>query len=136
RTEVVGKEGGAVVKTIGDAVMATFPTAVQGLLAALGMREAMDKLNEQRGHDPGSLEVKIGLHEGPCLAVTLNERLDYFGQAVNIAAPVQGLGDSRSIFVTRPVLDSAAALVAGRAVRGRRAHVRGVTGEMTLSEIA
>ena len=37
------------------------------------------------------LLIKIGIHEGPCLAVTLNDRLDYFGQTVNIAARVQGL---------------------------------------------
>jgi class 3 adenylate cyclase len=36
------------------------------------------------------LLIKIGIHEGPCLAVTLNDRLDYFGQTVNIAARVQG----------------------------------------------
>jgi class 3 adenylate cyclase len=134
-TEVVRGEGGAVVKTIGDAVMATFPTAVQGLGAALRMREAMDKLNKERGHPSDSLELKIGLHEGPCLAVTLNERLDYFGQAVNIAARVQGLADSRSICVTRPVLDSAPHLLAGRAVRERRAQLKGVTDEMTVFEI-
>ena len=32
----------------------------------------------------------MGIHEGPCLAVTLNEQQDYFGQTVNIASRVQG----------------------------------------------
>ena len=41
------------------------------------------------------LLLKIGIHEGPCLAVNLNERQDYFGQTVNIASRVQGLaGDA------------------------------------------
>jgi len=126
------------VKTIGDAVMATFPTASQGLSAALRMRTAMERLNQERGHAPDSLELKIGLHEGPCLAVTLNERLDYFGQAVNIAARVQAMADEHSIFVTQPVLlDSAAKkLLDGRTVRERRAQLKGVTDEMTVYEFA
>jgi class 3 adenylate cyclase len=101
--DIVGAEAGAVVKTIGDAVMATFPTPDRALAAALRMREAMGRLNGDRhGED---LELKIGIHEGPCLAVVLNDRQDYFGQTVNIAARVQGLADSRAILVTGPVVD-------------------------------
>jgi class 3 adenylate cyclase len=51
------------------------------------------------------LLLKIGIHEGPCLAVTLNDRLDYFGQTVNIAARVQGLAMSTSIFATGSVVE-------------------------------
>ena len=105
--DVVGAESGAVVKTIGDAVMATFPTPDRGLAAALRMRDAMQRLNEVRQHD--DLTLKIGIHEGPCLAVTLNERLDYFGQTVNIAARVQSLAETRSIFATEPVVGNPAA---------------------------
>jgi len=101
---IVAAEAGAVVKTIGDAVMATFPTADRAVSAALRMREAMRALNaERRGED---LLLKIGIHEGPCLAVTLNDRQDYFGQTVNIAARVQGLADSRAIYATGPVVRS------------------------------
>jgi class 3 adenylate cyclase len=100
--EVVAAQSGAVVKTIGDAVMATFPTPERGLGAALRMREAMRRLNAERGNE--DLTLKIGVHEGPCLAVTLNERLDYFGQTVNIAARVQSLAETRSIFATEPVV--------------------------------
>src|ERR687892_2007829 len=81
--EIVAAEGGAVVKTIGDAVMATFLTPDHALSAALRMRDAMRKLNETHGRE--DLLLKIGIHEGPCLAVNLNERQDYFGQTVNIA---------------------------------------------------
>ncbi len=95
--EIVASEAGAVVKTIGDAVMATFPTPDRALAAALRMREAIRDLNEE-------LLLKIGIHEGPCLAVMLNERQDYFGQTVNIASRVQGLADSRSIFATGRVV--------------------------------
>src|ERR1700738_5355312 len=96
--EIISAEKGAVVKTIGDAVMATFIRPEHAILAGLRMRAAMDALNAERGRD--DLVVKIGIHEGPCLAVMLNERQDYFGQTVNIAARVQGLSTSQAIHIT------------------------------------
>ncbi|HET8726949.1 MAG TPA: adenylate/guanylate cyclase domain-containing protein, partial [Alphaproteobacteria bacterium] len=101
--EIVAAEAGAVVKTIGDAVMATFPTSERAVAAALSMREAMRRFNEERGHQ--DLLLKIGIHEGSCLAVTLNDRQDYFGQTVNIASRVQGLAVSRSIYATGAVVE-------------------------------
>jgi len=95
--EIVASEQGAVVKTIGDAVMATFPTPERAVVAALRMREAMRD----------DLLLKIGIHEGPCLAVMLNERQDYFGQTVNIAARVQNLANSRAILASGPVVENA-----------------------------
>jgi class 3 adenylate cyclase len=100
--EIVASEAGAVVKTIGDAVMATFPTPDRAVAAALRMREAMRELNEERGRE--DLLLKIGIHEGPCIAVTMNERQDYFGQTVNIASRVQHLATAREIFATGAVL--------------------------------
>src|SRR6201988_4331390 len=84
--EIISSEKGAVVTTIGDAVMPTFVRPEQALAAGLPMRAAMDALNAERGRD--DLMVKSGIHEGPGLAVMLNERQDYFGQTVNIAPPV------------------------------------------------
>src|ERR671913_2509324 len=103
--DVVASEGGAVVKTIGDAVMATFPTPDRALAAALRMRGAMRDFNaERQGED---LLLKIGMHEGPCLAVMLNDRQDYFGQTVNIASRVQELADSDAILASGAVIDDA-----------------------------
>lgn len=96
--EIVASEQGAVVKTIGDAVMATFPTPDRAFAAALRMRESVRKIKND-------LLIKIGIHEGPCLAVTLNDRLDYFGQTVNIAARVQNLADSQAILTTKSVVE-------------------------------
>ena len=135
--EVVGRESGAVVKTIGDAVMASFPTPDRGIAAVLAMREAMKKLNANLQSD--DLLLKIGIHEGPCLAVTLNDRLDYFGQTVNIAARVQGLAMSHSIFATETIVkDPAAAQLlaaAGLTPVAQRANLRGIADELTVYEI-
>ena len=101
--DIVAAEAGAVVKTIGDAVMATFPTPDRAVAAALRMRDAMRDLNQRSGRE--DLLLKIGMHEGPCIAVTMNERQDYFGQTVNIASRVQGLATSSEIFATGAVIE-------------------------------
>jgi class 3 adenylate cyclase len=135
--EIISSETGAVVKTIGDAVMATFIRPEQALAAGLRMRAAMDKLNEQRGTK--DLVVKIGIHEGPCLAVMLNERQDYFGQTVNIAARVQGLSNSQAIHVTAPVIGAAAvtAMLEKAAITPiqKQAALRGIADKMLVYEI-
>ncbi|WGD48863.1 adenylate/guanylate cyclase domain-containing protein [Bradyrhizobium sp. CB1650] len=105
--EIIAAEQGAVVKTIGDAVMATFETPDRAIAAAIRMREAMSELGAQRQQQ--GLLLKMGIHEGSCLAVTLNGQQDYFGQTVNIASRVQGLAASRSIVVTEAVVDNAEA---------------------------
>ncbi|MBV8093504.1 MAG: adenylate/guanylate cyclase domain-containing protein, partial [Acetobacteraceae bacterium] len=99
--DIVAEESGAVVKTIGDAVMATFPTPGRAVAAALRMRDSVVALRASNG---ACLTLKIGIHEGPCLAVTLNDRLDYFGPTVNIAARVQAQAASRAIVATSPVV--------------------------------
>jgi class 3 adenylate cyclase len=126
--EIVAASAGAVVKTIGDAVMATFPTPDRAVAAALRMREAMQRLNAERKSE--DLLLKIGIHEGPCLAVTLNDRQDYFGQTVNIAARVQGLAVSREIFATGAVVGhpEASKLLAssGLAPKAEQRALRGI----------
>jgi class 3 adenylate cyclase len=135
--EVVRAHDGAVVKTIGDAVMATFPTPRDGLSAALGMHSAMSQLNRAQQRD--DLVLKIGIHEGPCLAVTLNDRLDYFGSTVNVAARVQALANPWSIYVTEPVVrhDSARSLLEQTRLvpTSRRASLRGIRDEVMIYEI-
>jgi class 3 adenylate cyclase len=134
---IISSEKGAVVKTIGDAVMATFVRPEHAIIAGLRMRAAMDELNLQRGRD--DLVVKIGIHEGPCLAVMLNERQDYFGQTVNIAARVQGLSTSQAIHVTGPVIDApaVAAILEKEAITPiqKQAALRGIADKVVVYEI-
>jgi class 3 adenylate cyclase len=135
--EIISSEKGAVVKTIGDAVMATFVRPEHALAAGLRMRAAMDALNAKRGTD--DLVVKIGIHEGPCLAVMLNERQDYFGQTVNIAARVQGLATSQAIHITGPVIDAPAVTAildkAAIAPIQKQAALRGIADKIVVYEI-
>ncbi len=73
--ECIARNSGALVKTIGDAVMASFVDPLDALRAALDMRAQIARFNAEAGGD--LIGVKIGLHAGACLAVTLNDRLDY-----------------------------------------------------------
>lgn len=135
--EIIAAEKGAVVKTIGDAVMATFVRPEHAITAGLRMRAAMDELNKQRGAN--DLVLKIGIHEGPCLAVMLNERQDYFGQTVNIAARVQSLSTAQEIHITGPVLDAPAVaeVLERRAIKPiqKQAALRGIADKMVVYEI-
>jgi class 3 adenylate cyclase len=135
--DIIASEKGAVVKTIGDAVMATFVKPEHAIAAGLRMRSAMDALNVERGTD--DLVVKIGIHEGPCLAVMLNERQDYFGQTVNIAARVQGLATSQAIHVTGGVVDAPAvsAMLQKQAIEPirKQAALRGIADKVLVYEI-
>lgn len=135
--EIVASEAGAVVKTIGDAVMATFPTPDRAVAAAIRMREAMRQLNAERGSE--DLLLKIGLHEGPCIAVSLNERQDYFGQTVNVASRVQRLATSDEIFATASVLGDARARTVlearGLKPQSHQATLRGIAGEIGIFAI-
>ncbi len=135
--EIVSAEAGAVVKTIGDAVMATFSTPDRALAAALRMRDAMARINAERQNE--DLLLKIGIHEGPCLAVTLNNSQDYFGQTVNMAARVQGLASSRAIFATQSIVENpkAASILEKSGLRPemQRAALRGIADKTTVYEI-
>ena len=135
--EIIASERGAIVKTIGDAVMATFETPDRAIAAAIRMREAMSNLGAERQHQ--SLGLKMGIHEGPCLAVTLNAQQDYFGQTVNIASRVQGLAASRSIVVTEQVVDNAQARAlleaSGLTPMPRRVALGGIADKVSVYDI-
>lgn len=92
-TGAVRRHEGAVVKTIGDAVMAAFTDPLAALEAALAIRRDIFEFDLRLASETGgtgAMLVKLGLHSGPCIAVTLNDRLDYFGRTVNLAARLQG----------------------------------------------
>ncbi len=110
--------------------MASFVDPADALRAALEMRDEIARFNAEAGGD--LLGLKVGLHSGACLAVTLNDRLDYFGQTVNIASRVQGLADAGEIVVTDDVLahEGAAELVDGLPIASDSVVLRGVAGEL------
>jgi class 3 adenylate cyclase len=104
---IIQRHRGALVKTIGDAVMAVFLSARDGFEAALDMLEGLAPLNE-RYPDLPPLSIKLGIHRGPCLAINANDNLDYFGTTVNLAARVQGASRGDDLVFTQAMLDDPA----------------------------
>ena len=111
---VVDEHNGAVVKTIGDAIMAVFTVPADALQAAIAMHQQLKSLNQQLALAPeDELILKIGIDVGPCISVSLNERTDYFGTTVNTAARVQATSKGNDIAVTDALLkDEAVAAIA------------------------
>jgi class 3 adenylate cyclase len=96
---IVRDHDGAVVKTIGDAVMAAFTDPAQAVRAALAMQAEIG--SSERG--VRDLVLKVGVHAGPSVVVTLNDRLDYFGSTVNMAARLQGQSTGGDIVLSTSV---------------------------------
>jgi class 3 adenylate cyclase len=94
--KVIAEEDGALVKTIGDAVMAVFRRPASALKAMLSAQEILAA--PPSGDAP--LTLKAGVHTGPCIAVTLNDRLDYFGSTVNMAARLESLSTGDDVIIS------------------------------------
>jgi class 3 adenylate cyclase len=101
--DVIGEHGGVVVKTIGDAVMASFHAPGDAFEAALEMRTAFDGWIAGQGVDPVP-RLNVGLHVGPALAVHSDAAgLDWFGSTVNLAARAQGAARGGELVMTAEV---------------------------------
>jgi adenylate cyclase len=83
--DAIRKNHGGIVKTIGDAMMAAFSNPGDAFSAAEAMFAGITEAN-RKSPQQQQLVLKAGLHAGPCLAINANDRLDYFGTAVNLAA--------------------------------------------------
>ena len=79
----VRRHHGTVIKTLGDAVMAGFSRVDEALQAVRDMHRDLLMLGSRQS---ASLILKASMHVGACLAVNANDRLDFFGTAINLAA--------------------------------------------------
>ncbi|MGH7801103.1 MAG: DUF5939 domain-containing protein [Thermodesulfobacteriota bacterium] len=133
--KVVNNHSGAILKTIGDAVMATFLNPLDAVKAALSMHEEIERFNQDHGER--ELILKIGIHKGAAIAVTLNDRLDYFGQMVNISARVQKLSDADEIHITEEVYTypGVRELLNEFEINLKKAKLKGIKEEMRVYRI-
>ncbi len=93
--DVVRRHHGNIVKTVGDGVHAAFAAPDDALRAALEMQQSMPDFNRRLGN--ADIAIRVGLHSGSSIAVTLNDRLDYYGEAVNLAARLEGEAEDGGI---------------------------------------
>ncbi len=133
----VREHDGGIVKTIGDAVMAAFPDPAQAVRAALAVQRSVAQFNRDQGLADG-LVIKLGLHAGSAIAVTLNDRLDYFGSTVNLAARLQGQSRGGDIVLSETLaLDPAVApLIAGLNASAEQAAIKGFERPVVFERIA
>jgi len=96
--KAVRTNDGAIVKTIGDAIMAVFVNPADALRSAMQIQHDVAEFNRQSAKEP--IVIKLGLHLGRCISVTLNDRLDYYGTAANKAARLEGQSSGGDIVMS------------------------------------
>jgi class 3 adenylate cyclase len=135
--QIVTDRGGAVIKTMGDAVMAAFPDTMSSTHAAIDALERFEQFRVERAHGE-HVGIKLGINAGPCYVVTANGVLDYFGQTVNVASRVQHVAASGELVVPASLLETLPADVLDRVTVRERfdAVVKGVEGALVLARVA
>ena len=101
-SEVCIAHNGIIVKTIGDEIMCSFPTAKDAVDAAMRMQAALDKIPGADLADYYSPDIYVGIDYGP----VIQENADVFGDAVNVAARMVKIAKRRQIVTTCPVVDA------------------------------
>ncbi|HEV3163010.1 MAG TPA: protein kinase [Isosphaeraceae bacterium] len=115
--QVVKDAGGALVKTVGDGTVSSFPNPASALRAALALPSELNTHDATRG-----CRLRMGLHRGMAMAATINDQLDYFGQTVKLAFLLPPLAQANALILTPAVaLDPAIASLL---------HRRGLTTEV------
>jgi class 3 adenylate cyclase len=137
--DAIHRYEGAVVKTTGDGVMAIFLSSLCALDAALVAHQTLEEFNRDRGFPENErLSLKVGIHAGPAIAVTLNNRLDYFGASVNLASRLDGLANGGEIVLTEQVFNEAGIqeLATACTVEPIHTSVRGLSQPLTAYRLS
>jgi adenylate cyclase len=92
---------GREVKTMGDAFLVEFTSALEAVRCAFEIQESLQKLNNSRVFKEKIL-LRVGIHLGD----VVHSGGDVYGDAVNIASRLQGLSEAGGICVSRQVYES------------------------------
>lgn len=132
--KIIRERSGTIVKTIGDAVMAGSERPQDAVVASIEMIEELSRFNRTASRPLG---LKVGVHRGRAIAVRLNDRIDYFGQDVNIAARVQGLAGVSEVCLTESVMEAPGVsdIVKGRAASRAYENLKGIGQKMEIHRI-
>ena len=116
--DAIAAEDGAIVKNIGDAVMAVFRRPAAAVRAILRAQRTLAAPAEPLR----PLLLKVGIPSGPCIGVPLNQRLDSFGSTVNAASRLVELSDGSEVVLSTVVRqDPEVAALLADPVNGLRA---------------
>lgn len=98
--DIVKRNHGAVVKTIGDAAMASFSDPVDAVRTCVEIHDYFQNTTES------PVRLRASLNTGPCIAVKLNSNIDYFGGTVNVAAKLQAVAEAGEISMPLATYDA------------------------------
>jgi class 3 adenylate cyclase len=119
--------------------MATFLSSAAAARFAFALHRRFEQFNQSHGDGQG-IVVKVGVHRGPCIAVTLNERLDYFGRTVNAAARIQGMSQGGDVVMSQSCAEEPdvrrEVAASGWEARAFEASLRGIGGRTPLVTFA
>lgn len=128
---IIEKHSGHVVKTIGDAIMATFPGAAPAIEAAAAMQHELAVFNRRAHRPDDEIHIRVGVNFGKGIA----DPNDLFGNLVNVAARVEAQADGDQIFITRTVFDALPEPLRARCRSVGSRAIRGTGGELELFEV-
>jgi class 3 adenylate cyclase len=120
--------GGRVVKTIGDEIMAVFPTADQATEAAAEMQARISELPPM---GRTRLAIRVGFHVGPALEV----EGDVFGDSVNVAARMAALAKAEQVILSAQAVDALAPLLRARVREIDSLTVKGKQSDIGIFEL-
>lgn len=131
-TGVTKEHNGTVIKTIGDEIMCTFPSADDAATAACNMHEALlEDVTEGAGIDHPTIAIRVGLHYGPAIL----EGGDVFGDAVNVAARMTAQSKGGQIITTQSTVEKLAPMLRASTRFVDRAPIKGKKEEIDIYEI-
>jgi class 3 adenylate cyclase len=121
---------GSVIKTMGDEVMSTFPTADDAMSAAKRMQERIST-DPALGREGGHVAIRIGCHFGP----VVQEQRDIFGSAVHTANRMTSQAKAKQIITTMSTVERLSPEWQAAARQIDVATVRGKADEVVLFEV-
>ena len=135
-SEIVREHEGSIVKTIGDGIHAAFLVPENALHAAIAIQRAMPGFNQRL--KLGDVAIRIGLHFGNSIAVTLNGRLDYYGEVVNLAARLESQGIGGDITMSQIFSDdpAIAEILRDHKLHYKQARVKGFVEPVPMVQIS
>ncbi|MBI2969790.1 MAG: adenylate/guanylate cyclase domain-containing protein [Gammaproteobacteria bacterium] len=131
-TDVTKEHHGKVIKTIGDEIMCTFPSADDAASAACNMHEALlEDITEGTGGEATALSIRVGVHYGPAIL----EGGDVFGDAVNVAARMAAQAKGGQIITTQSTVEKLAPMLRASTRFVDRAPIKGKKEDIEIYEI-